>query len=152
MQREISVVIPAAETAQAQMLSKSVRDRSLTDEKVDLSGIKVVLNKGTVYLSGTVHSLDARQQAIKRIWGVRRVRSVVNSLEVNYRHWVNERRLSNLAVAAAPPKPVLLYEEKRLLVSVVRPRHIPEKNAENEKGEQNTLRDASRHGALRRAQ
>ena len=81
-QPEATVVIPAVETAQDQALSKSVLSRLLADKKVDLSGIKVVSNNGTVYLSGLVHSLDARQQAIKLAWEVRGVQSVVNSLEV----------------------------------------------------------------------
>ena len=82
MRSETSVAIPAVETLQDQALSKSVRDRLLADKKVDLSGIKVVSNSGTVYLSGVVNSLDARQQAIKLAWEVRGVQSVVNSLEV----------------------------------------------------------------------
>ena len=82
MRSETSVAIPAVETPQDQALSKSVRDRLLADKKVDLSGIKVVSNSGTVYLSGVVNSLDARQQAIKLAWEVRGVQSVVNSLEV----------------------------------------------------------------------
>ena len=57
-------------------------DRLLADKKVDLTGINVVSNGGTVYLSGMVQSLDARQQAIKIAWEVRGVQSVVNSLEV----------------------------------------------------------------------
>jgi osmotically-inducible protein OsmY len=76
------VAVPAVETAQDQALSKSVRSRLLADKKVDLSGVNVVSNGGTVYLSGVVHSLDARQQAIKLAWEVRGVQSVVNSLEV----------------------------------------------------------------------
>ena len=76
------VEIPTEETPQDQALSKAVRDRLLTDKKVDLSGIKVTSNGGTVYLSGMVQSLDARQQAIKLAWEVRGVQSVVNSLEV----------------------------------------------------------------------
>lgn len=82
MQSETTVAVPAVETAQDQALSKSVRSRLLADKKVDLSGVKVVSNGGTVYLSGVVHSLDARQQAIKLAWEVRGVQSVVNSLEV----------------------------------------------------------------------
>ena len=82
MQSETAVAIPAEETAQDQALSKSVMDRLLADKKVDLSGIKVVSNNGTVYLTGLVHSLDARQQAVKLAWEVRGVQSVVNSLEV----------------------------------------------------------------------
>ena len=77
-----TVEIPTEETPQDQALSKAVRDRLLADKKVDLTGINVVSNGGTVYLSGMVQSLDARQQAIKLAWEVRGVQSVVNSLEV----------------------------------------------------------------------
>jgi osmotically-inducible protein OsmY len=79
---DTAVQIPAVESAQDQALSKSVRDKLLAEKKVDLSDIKVASNNGTVYLSGTVASLDARQQAIKSAWEVRGVQSVVNSLEV----------------------------------------------------------------------
>ena len=82
MTSDTPVVIPTVETPQDQALSKSVRDRLLTDKKVDLTGVKVASNGGTVYLSGIVKSLDARQQAIKIAWEVRGVLSVVNALEV----------------------------------------------------------------------
>ena len=83
MKREsITVETPSSETPQDAALSKSVRDRLLADEKVDLSGVTVVSGGGTVYLSGTVKTLDARQQAIKMAWEVRGVQSVVNRLEV----------------------------------------------------------------------
>jgi len=82
MRAGTTVEIPTVETPQDQALSKSVRDRLLTDKKVDLTGVKVISNGGTVYLSGIVKSLDARQQAIKIAWEVRGVQSVVNSLEV----------------------------------------------------------------------
>jgi osmotically-inducible protein OsmY len=79
---EATVKIPTAETPQDEALSKSVRDRLLAHKKVDLTGIKVVSSGGTVYLSGTVKSLDARQQAIKIAWDAPGVQSVVNSLVV----------------------------------------------------------------------
>ena len=82
MRSEATVEIPKTETAQDQALSKSVRDRLLADKKVNLTGVKVVSNGGTVYLSGTVQSLDARQQAIKIAWNAPGVQSVVNALEV----------------------------------------------------------------------
>ena len=78
----ITVKTPAVETAQDQALSKSVHERLLADKKLNLSGVTVTSNDGTVYLSGTVKSLDARQQAIKSAWEVPGVKSVVNSLEV----------------------------------------------------------------------
>jgi osmotically-inducible protein OsmY len=82
MTGDTTVKIPTSETPQDQALSNSVRDRLLADQKVDLTGVKVVSNGGTVYLSGIVKSLDARQQAIKIAWEVRGVQSVVNSLEI----------------------------------------------------------------------
>jgi osmotically-inducible protein OsmY len=82
MRSEATVQIPTAETPQDQALSKSVRDRLLADKKVDLTGIKVVSSGGKVYLSGTVKSLDARQQAIKIAWSAPGVQSVINALEV----------------------------------------------------------------------
>jgi len=82
MRSDATVEIPTMETPQDQALSKSVRDKLLADKKVDLSGVKVVSNGGTVYLHGTVNSLDARQQAIKTAWEVSGVQSVVNTLEV----------------------------------------------------------------------
>ena len=78
----ITVETPTVETPQDEMLSKSVRDRLLADKKVDLANVKIVSSSGTVYLSGTVKSLDARQQAIKLAWEVRGVQGVVNTLEV----------------------------------------------------------------------
>jgi len=78
----ITVETPTVETPQDEALSKSVRDRLLADKKVDLTNVKVVSSSGTVYLSGTVKSLDARQQAVKLAWEVRGVQSVVNTLEV----------------------------------------------------------------------
>jgi osmotically-inducible protein OsmY len=77
-----TVEMPASETPQDEALSKSVRERLLADKKADLSDIKVVSNGGKVYLSGTVKSLDERQQAIKIAWEAPGVQSVVNSLEV----------------------------------------------------------------------
>jgi len=77
-----TVDIPTAETPQDEVLSKSVLSRLLADKKADLGGIRVVSNNGKVYLSGTVKSLDARQQAIKIAWETPGVQSVVNGLEV----------------------------------------------------------------------
>jgi osmotically-inducible protein OsmY len=78
----IKVQVPTAESLQDQVLSKSVRDRLLKDKRSDLTGIAVVSKSGTVYLTGVVNSLDARQQAIKIAWDVPGVQSVVNSLDV----------------------------------------------------------------------
>ena len=78
----ITVEVPTVETAQDEALSKSVRDRLLANNKADFDSVKIVSSNGTVYLSGTVRSLEARQQAIKIAWDVRGVQSVVNRLEV----------------------------------------------------------------------
>ena len=82
MRSEATVEIPTAQTPQDEALSKSVRDRLLADKKVDLTGVTVVSSRGTVYLSGTVHSLDARQQAVKIAWNAPGVQSVINALKV----------------------------------------------------------------------
>jgi osmotically-inducible protein OsmY len=82
IQSTATVDIPTAETPQDEALSKSVLDRLLADKKADLAGIRVVSNNGKVYLSGTVKSLDAREQAVKIAWQSPGVQSVVNGLQV----------------------------------------------------------------------
>jgi osmotically-inducible protein OsmY len=77
-----TVDVPTAETPQDEALSKAVLNRLIADKKADLTDIKVVSNEGKVYLSGTVKSLDARQQALKIAWESPGVRTVVNGLEV----------------------------------------------------------------------
>ena len=77
-----TVDIPTAETSKDQALSKAVLDRLLADKNADLTGISVVSNARKVYLSGTVKSLDARQQAVKIAWETPGVQSVVNGLQV----------------------------------------------------------------------
>jgi osmotically-inducible protein OsmY len=79
---EAPVKVPTSETPQDEALSKSVRDRLQSVKTLDLSAVKVVSSAGTVYLTGTITSLDARQQAIKLAWTVPGVQSVVNALEV----------------------------------------------------------------------
>jgi len=82
VQSSASVDIPTAESPQDEALSKSVLDRLLGDKKADLTGIRVVSNNGKVYLSGTVKSLDAREQAMKIAWESPGVQTVVNGLQV----------------------------------------------------------------------
>ena len=59
-----------------------MRDKILAVNGADLTTIQLESLNGTVYLAGTVMSLDARQQAIKIAWTVPGVKSVVNALEV----------------------------------------------------------------------
>jgi osmotically-inducible protein OsmY len=82
LQSSATVDVPRAETPEDEALSRSVRERLLIDKKADLTGVTVVSNDGKVYLSGTVKSLDAREQAIKIAWASPGVRGVVNSLQV----------------------------------------------------------------------
>jgi osmotically-inducible protein OsmY len=79
---EAPVKVPTTEAPQDEALSKSVRDRLLAFKTEDLNSVKVVSSSGTVYLTGTVTSLNARQQAVKTAWTVPGVQSVVNALEV----------------------------------------------------------------------
>ena len=74
--------IPTTETPKDEALSKAVRDRLSTVKTEDLSAVKVVSSSGTVYLTGTVTSLNAREQALKIAWNVPGVQSVINTLEV----------------------------------------------------------------------
>jgi osmotically-inducible protein OsmY len=82
IQSTATVEIPIAETSQDKILSKLVLDRLVADKKADLTGISVVSNNGKVYLSGTVKSLDAREQALKTAWQSPGVKSVINGLQV----------------------------------------------------------------------
>jgi osmotically-inducible protein OsmY len=79
---EAPVKVPSTETPQDALLSNSVRDRLLSAKTVDLSAVKVVSSSGTVYLTGIVTSLEARQQAVKIAWNMPGVQSVVNALQV----------------------------------------------------------------------
>ena len=74
--------VPSSETPKDALLSNSVRDRLLSAKTVDLSAVKVVSSSGTVYLTGIVTSLAARQEAVKIAWNVPGVQSVVNALQV----------------------------------------------------------------------
>ena len=77
-----TVNIPTAETPADEALSKLVLERLLAEKKAELTNIKVVSNNGKVYLSGTVNSLNAREQAIKIAWQSPGVQAVVNGLQV----------------------------------------------------------------------
>ena len=63
-------------------ISKAVKENFLKDKAVDLTGVKVKTTDGSVDLSGTVPSLEAREHAIKLAWKAAGVQSVVNHLEV----------------------------------------------------------------------
>ena len=70
------------ETPQDAALSKAVKERLLAEKAVNLSRVIVETNKGTVYLSGVVPSLDAWERAAKISWQVTGVQVVVNHLQV----------------------------------------------------------------------
>ena len=63
-------------------ISKAVKETLLKDKAVDLSDVNVKTTNGSVELSGTVPSLEAREHAIKLSWKVAGVQTVVNHLEV----------------------------------------------------------------------
>jgi len=63
-------------------ISKAVKETLLKDKAVDLTDVNVKTTDGSVDLSGTVPSLDAREHAIKLAWQVTGVQAVVNHLEV----------------------------------------------------------------------
>lgn len=65
MRSEATVEIPAVESSQDEALSRSVREKLINTSKVNLSAVNVISSNGTVYLTGTVTSLNERQQAAK---------------------------------------------------------------------------------------
>ena len=63
-------------------ISKAVKEKFVKDKAVDLTSVNVKTTDGSVDLSGTVPSLDAREHAIKLAWQVTGVQAVVNHLEI----------------------------------------------------------------------
>jgi hypothetical protein len=63
-------------------ISKAVKEAFLKDKAVDLTRVNVKTTEGSVDLSGTVPSLEAREHAVKLAWKVTGVQTVVNHLEV----------------------------------------------------------------------
>jgi osmotically-inducible protein OsmY len=63
-------------------ISKAVKETLLKDKAVDLTDVNVRTTDGSVDLSGTVPSLEAREHAIKLAWKVAGVQAVVSHLEV----------------------------------------------------------------------
>lgn len=63
-------------------ISKAVKETFLKDKVADLTSVNVKTTDGSVDLSGTVPSLDARERAIKLAWQVTGVQAVVNHLEI----------------------------------------------------------------------
>jgi len=70
------------ETPQDTALSKAVKERLLAEKAANLARVVVESSKGSVYLSGVVPSLDARERAVKIAWQVPGVAAVVNHLQV----------------------------------------------------------------------
>ena len=70
------------ETPQDAALGKTVKERLLAEKAVNLSRVIVETRKGTVYLSGLVPSLDARERALKIAWQVTGVQVVENHLQI----------------------------------------------------------------------
>ena len=63
-------------------ISKAVKETFLKDKAVDLTSVNVKTTDGSVDLSGTVTTLEAREHAVKLAWQVTGVQAVVNHLEV----------------------------------------------------------------------
>jgi osmotically-inducible protein OsmY len=82
MRSEAIVKVPTVENSQDEALSQSVREKLANTSKVNLGAVNVISSNGTVYLTGTVTSLDERQQAAKIAWNAPGVATVVNTLQV----------------------------------------------------------------------
>jgi hypothetical protein len=70
------------ETPQDAALGKAVKEKLLAEKSVNLSRVVVETRKGTVYLSGLVPSLGARERALKIAWEVTGVQAVENHLQI----------------------------------------------------------------------
>ncbi len=70
------------ETPQDAALGKAVKERLLAEKAVNLSRVIVETRKGTVYLTGLVPSLDARERAVKIASQVTGVQVVENQLQI----------------------------------------------------------------------
>ena len=70
------------ENPQEAAITKSVQAKLQAEKTADLTRVDVETNGGIVYLSGIVVSLDARERAVKLVWEVSGVETVVNHLEV----------------------------------------------------------------------
>jgi len=70
------------ETPQDAALGKAVKERLLAEKAVNISRVIVETRKGTVYLSGLVPSLSARERAVKIAWEATGVQAVVNHLQI----------------------------------------------------------------------
>jgi osmotically-inducible protein OsmY len=84
---EATVNVPTIQSSQDEALSRSVREKLINTSKENLGAVNVVAvnvvsSNGTVYLTGTVTSLDERQQAAKIAWNAPGVATVVNTLQV----------------------------------------------------------------------
>jgi hyperosmotically inducible protein len=79
---EATVKVPTMENSQDEALSRSVREKLTNTSKLNLGTVNVVSSNGTVYLTGTVTSLDERQQAAKIAWNAPGVQTVINTLQV----------------------------------------------------------------------
>jgi hypothetical protein len=72
----------SVETPQDAALGKTIKERLLAEKTVNLSRVIVETRKGTVYLSGLVPSLDARERAVKIVWQVTGVQALENHLQI----------------------------------------------------------------------
>jgi hyperosmotically inducible periplasmic protein len=63
-------------------IEAEIKARLVAEKNANLTQLGVVSTNGTVYLSGTVESSDQRARAETLATGVRGVRRVVNTLEV----------------------------------------------------------------------
>ena len=70
------------ESPEEAAISKSVKARLAAEKTVNLTSVEVETNSGTVYLSGVVPSLAARERALKLAWEVKGVRPWSITLEV----------------------------------------------------------------------
>ena len=66
-------------------ITASVKTKLVADKPTNLTRVDVDTNRGTVYLSGSVDSVEQRARAEQLAWQAGGVKAVVNNLQVSKR-------------------------------------------------------------------
>lgn len=75
----------AGETLDDAGITASVKSKLVADKMSNLTRVDVDTNSGSVYLNGTVETVEQKTRAEQLAWQARGVKTVVNNLQVQKR-------------------------------------------------------------------
>jgi hyperosmotically inducible periplasmic protein len=75
----------AGDTVEDATITAAVKSRLVADRAANLTRIDVDTDHGTVYLNGTVETVEQKVRAEQLAWQARGVRNVVNKLQLQRR-------------------------------------------------------------------